>query len=226
MRAIVKLSLIPAAFIALGCGRPDMASTTTGGELSRDLALAASDGFALAPTSTSHSISAIEAGPPTVAMRPAARKAPRSGTARALHAVAAATDESPVTELVMEPSSDPALIAASPEPATTAPEPTPAPRPAPIAVPLPAGERDGGYGGRRDGGVGGVIGTVIGVVIRGGPIGGEDHCEIHTRGRRGGRGGGGGVTIAINDRIPAGPFPRTGGTFPGGGSYPGGRFPR
>jgi hypothetical protein len=193
------LALGIAALVAAACTDPSLDQ-----ELSRDLALAASEAVELAPAGGGYAMSAAEVTPPvSTAKRSYAVKRP-------------APRIEPVTEPVSIEPSEIVAIAEVPE-AVEAPVPTPAEtdlpaparRPAPIPVNYPVGGGDGGAG------IGDVIGTVIGVVIRGGAVG-DDDCDLH---RRPGRGRGvniGGVTgpigiargpairggVAINDRLP------------------------
>lgn len=212
MQRTSALALGIAALVAAACTDQPNTDPSLDQELSRDLALAASEAVELAPTGGGYALSAAEVAPPvSTAKRSSAVKRP-----------------SPQIEPVPEPVSiepnEIVAIAEEPE-AVDAPAPTPvetdlpAPtrRPAPIPVSYPVGGGDGG------GDVGDAIGTVIGVVIRGGAVG-DDDCDLH---RRPGRGRGvniGGVTgpigiargpairggVAINDRLPRtiGRFPR------------------
>jgi hypothetical protein len=205
--------VIPAALLALACGRGDRARADD--DLSHDLALAASDGLEMAPSAHTNVVSAVELGTPAPVATPVTKRVPKRGTARPRQQVVQTTTDTAAKETILEPTTTPTVIAESPQPTVTAPVPTPAPRPAPLPTPLPTGEGNGGYGDHGTGGAGRVIGTVLGVLIRGGAIGDDDHCEI--RPPRGGRAG-----VLINNRFPVGTFPRTGGTFPQRG---GGRFP-
>lgn len=209
MRAIVgqwmgRVAVVGIAATAIACG-----GGRSEDELSRDLALAASDGLEMAPAAALQTVSPIEANVPKPEKTPRIERAARAGAARPKRRVVEPTPEPTpeATEVAMEPSPEPTVVAEAPEPTTTAPTPAPVPRPAPIPVSLPTGDDDGGWGRRGDGGgIGGVLGGIGGVIIRGGSIGDDDHCEIHRTGR--GRGG-----ILINDRLPSGTFPRR----PGGG---------
>jgi hypothetical protein len=204
------IAVVGAALALAACGR---AAGGADAELDRDLALAASDGLApVAPAATAV-VSAVEANLPTPKATPKTRRAPKAGTARPPRKVVEPTPSETATEVAYEPSSDPVVVAESPEPTTTAPVPAPAPRPVPATI--PTGEGSGGWGEEGDGGHGGGgLGGVIGVVIRGGSIGDDDHCEIHRRPGRPRMG------VLINDRIPTGTFPRSGGGIPGGGRFP------
>jgi hypothetical protein len=217
VRTIHRITAAAAVIAVAACARqPERVAED---ELSRDLALAASEAVELAPNGSVLDIAPSEIQPPVKSVRRV------SNTPR----------PSPQVEPMPEPVSvEPAdIVAIAEEPELVdAPlgvpseidRPAPSRRPAPIPASVPVGGADGPHDGE---GIGGVIGGVIGVVIRGGAVG-DDDCDLHRRpGRRPGVGGGvfvgagspipiargpavrGGV--AINNRLPTrgvGTFPR------------------
>lgn len=206
MRAIALLTTLPLALLA-ACGTDDEAAPTVSDDLRADLQLASSASVQLASEvgNDSAAVSAIERIPARSPERAAAPR--RSSTPRA-------PVPRPTPQPTPEPAPAPAPAAADEgiEVVAEAPVPSDMPvatRPVPVSYPTGGGSEVGGTRGDDGIGAGEVIGTVIGVVIRGGGTG-EDHCEIHQRGRRG-RGG----VIATIPGIPT----RTGGlprpTYPG-----------
>ena len=226
MRTIANLTLLCLTLGTLACreGEDQVPVNALNDELRRDLELAQSQGLELASPARDHRqahvVSAIELARPGVPVRSAVRQKavlPRPAPAPA-----------PAASPVSEPAPEPVVVAAATrEPEVIshpAPEPLPVPEPAPVPVRHPSDDEastadtnDGdvdagdvgadGEGSEEDDGS--VIGDLIGVVIRGGAVG-DDHCEIHDRGRGGGRTDGipypgtigmpGGVLI--NDRVP------------------------
>lgn len=174
MRATAMFALLPAMLLAAACS--GKAGAGADDELAKDLALAASDGLGMVPAPRSNVVSAAEIGPPVTKPTPQTRKAPRKGVARPQRAVVEPT-VAEASQVAMEPTPAPVVVAESPAPAATEVEPIATPRPRPIPIGVPASEPSGGTD------VGGVIGTVIGVVIRGGVVG-DDHCDPRTDGRR------------------------------------------
>lgn len=207
MRAIALLTTLPLALLA-ACGTGDEAAPTVSDDLRADLQLASSASVELAAEVGHDSavVSAIERIParsPDRAAAPRRNSTPRAPVPR------------PTPEPTPEPAPAPAPTAADEGAEVVAEAPVQsdlpvATRPVPVSYPTGGGTASGGTSGDDGIGAGEVIGTVIGVVIRGGGTG-DDHCEIHPRGRRG-RGG------VIATGIPSIPG-RTGGlprpTYPG-----------
>ncbi len=223
MSAFRTLAMIPLAALAVACGRTEQQPK----DQAMDPALMSDLESAAAPTSALASsqfkptqvVSAIELGE-----SPRAR-APDRTAAPAHHATPRAAAPKPKVQSVdpkaVDPAPEPVLVATAPEPEPTpaaepatapAPTPTAGPRPTPNPIPVPAptgrdpmpGGRDGGggMGGMGGmGGVGGIIGAIGGVIIRGGSIGGDDHCETHHGGR-------GGVMINVPSPVIRPTFPR------------------
>ena len=208
MRRIVKMSALPVALVALACADGGSKRAAASDELSEDLALASAASLDLASEQASgktNVVSAMELTPESAPQKAAAPRKPvkRSATPKPTEEVAVAV-ETPTP--APEPAAPPQEVAAPQGPAPSE-EPQAGPRPQPLPPVYPGDSRTGGEGGRGPG-IGGVL---IGVVLRGGGVG-EDHCEIHQRGRGG--------NTAINQRFPIG-----GGGI-GGGGMPNGTFPR
>lgn len=204
MATMTRLVMVGGALALTACAKGDARDEALSAELQRDLVAASSASLELAPAVTARAsvVSSAEQ------MR---RSAPRATAPRPRPRAAMVNREAPEPEVLA--AAEPAPAAESePEPEVTtasAGEVVSTPRPVAVPVSYPRGGGGSGIGSTIGGGGGG--GGVFGVVIRGGGVGHDDKCEIHTRGgrRMPPRSG---MPMPIPTRMPTGrstfPFPR------------------
>ena len=207
-----KLLTAALALGAMACGTKQERSATLDADLQKDLATVAvpDSGLALAGASYERMrfVSAVEQVKPAVPSKrtsltsqparapkpkPRAKRAPAPAPAPEPQVVA--ESDAPEPEMQQTPAEAPAP---EPQPVVVAQQPSPEPSRAPVGS-----SSGGGVGSRGNGGGwGGILGGIIGsVVIRGG-MGGVDHCDPRTDGRRN-------VPISRQPRV------NTGGVFGG-----------
>lgn len=184
MRKSYLLAASAGIVLLSACGQSKSAMNA---DLQKDLELASSDdGISLgngAVTASQQFVSSIESSTPP------ARKAAPSARVKRYKATPKAPPQVVKTEA---PSStvESEVQAVATAPVASEVEAPITPRPQPVAVSYPSSGSSGGVGS------GAVIGTIFGAVIRGGVVGGIDHCDERTvrRGR--------GTVISVNNRMP------------------------
>jgi hypothetical protein len=175
----------------ISCGRDGTsAKAKPGDDLRRDLAAASAASVELATDAQSYQATRVVSD-----LEQSERAVPVTRAPVPRPQVQRHSDVAPQQEKAPDPSPQVAVDAPTapepqqPEVATNdAPTvPTVAPRPSPVPVEYPAASGRQGEGAGADGrtGPGSGIGGIIGVIIRGGGIGGDDHCVPNTRGRPG-----------------------------------------
>jgi len=187
---VVTLSVIPAAALAVACGRGKSSDETAlNADLKRDLEAASAASVELASTARDYQqtrfVSAIESPRSSAPVRRRSVRRPVAVPAAALEQeTAKAPDPAPeakveVAEADPAPAEAPAPTIDTPTNVAVSPRPTPVGS-APASTDVGRGGVGGGSGGGGLGGIGEAIGTVIGVVIVRGGAGGVDHCDPRT----------------------------------------------
>ncbi|HUQ83645.1 MAG TPA: hypothetical protein VM076_21010 [Gemmatimonadaceae bacterium] len=221
MNKFVKISVLPAAALAVACGRGKSAEPTAlNADLKRDLEAASASGVELASTARDYHptrfVSSIESPRASAPVRRRQVRRPVvTPAAAAEQEVAKSPDPAPETKAevaeVEQSTEAPAPAIDTPTNVAVTPRPTPVGS-APATTDAGSGGVGGGSRGGGLGGIGEAIGTVIGVVIIRGGAGGVDHCDPRTD-RRPTNG-----PVALPDpRVP---------TRAGGGIVPNNPFPR
>ena len=191
-----KLMIVALGLGALACSGKKEQAATIDADLQQDLAAAGASDTGLALANADYKpmrfVSAVEQVKPAVPSKklsptpqPARAPKPRPKAKRA-----PAPAPVPEPQVVAEADApEPAPAVQQTESEAPAPEPTvivQAPSPEPSSAPVGSGSQGSVGRGGSGGGWGGIIGGIIGsVVIRGG-MGGVDHCDPRTDGRRGG----------------------------------------
>ncbi len=187
MRKSYLLAASAGIVLLSACG--SQGKSAMNADLQKDLELASSDdGISLgngAVTASQQFVSSIESSTP-----PARTTAPSARVKR--HRVAPKAPPRVVRTEAPSSVVDSEIQAVATTPAVAEVEAPVSARPQPVAVSYPSGGSSVGGGSTT----GAVLGTILGAVVRGGMVGGIDHCDERTvrRGR--------GTVISVNNRIP------------------------
>jgi hypothetical protein len=190
MRTTAWLLVVPVLALGVGCGRGSSAAKAgVSDDLQKDLAAASSASLELANGSKAYQptrfVSAIEQSETAVPIQRRPVKRPVVKNETAAETEQKAPDPAPQAVVDAPKAPEPEQPAVSSDVPTV---PMVAPRPAPVPVEYPAA--GGGSRGATGPANGPDMGGIIGVIIRGGGVGGDDHCVPRGRPRGGGFPGG------------------------------------